>query len=105
MITTKTTEEFDSDAVFNKLADCVNSEIHWNYKPDGYKEFSKWLNDEIEKFRQQAFSEGRKAGLKEMDEAQAAINFSDQCGKYPVSLLEAINAMVKLRQEYSAFPQ
>ena len=53
MITTTTTEEFDSDAVFNKLADCINNEIHWNYKPDGFKEFQKWLNDEIEKFRTQ----------------------------------------------------
>ena len=86
--TTTTTEEFDSDAVFNKLADCINNEIHWNYKPDGFKEFQKWLNDEIEKFRQQAFSEGRKAGLKEMDEAW---------GNWDVSGL-----VEKLRQEYSA---
>ena len=48
-----TTEAFDTDAVFNKLWDCVNDEIHWNYKPDGQKEFQKWLNDEIETFRTQ----------------------------------------------------
>lgn len=86
------TEPFDSDAVFNKLADCVNDEIHWNYKPDGYKEFDKWLDEEIEKFRQQAFSAGRLQGLMEMDGAWDFVTRTnpEECEmRDPVSVLRA----------------
>ena len=94
MITETTTKEpFDADAVFNKLTDCVNDEIYWTYKPDGYKEFHKWLNDEIGKVIQQAFSEGRKAGLKEMDEA---VSETFNVAQFPNEKI------LKLRQEYQS---
>lgn len=42
---TPQTEEFDADAVFNKLYECVKGEINWNYCPDGHKVFQDWLNE------------------------------------------------------------
>lgn len=90
-------EPFDSDAVINKLYDYTHGEIPWTYKPDGHKEFTKWLNVEIEKFRQKAasaaYSEGRKSGMKEMYEAISET----------FNVAQFANAeTLKLRQEYQS---
>lgn len=91
---TKEKELFDSDAVLNKLYDVTKSEIPWNYKPDGHRVFVEWLAHEISRARR----EGRREGLKEMDEAWqfTCFNSTDEDMKR--------NPVETLRQEYSNQP-